>query len=1059
MWMNKLEVETMSIDDLYNNFKIVEQKVKKSVVASSGAQNLAFMTTPSTSSTNDANTASLQVSQVSAASPSVNTASPQVCTASVSDNTVYAFMVENPNGSNVLHQDLEQIHEDDLEAMDLKWQLSLLSVRAKKYYQKTGKKIFINGNDIAGYDKSKVECYNCHKLGHFARECRASRSKEDQFRNQDNTRKQGNKEDTSKAMLAIDGVGFDWSDMAEEQVQTNMALMAFSDSEVYTDKTCSKTCLNNYETLKKQYDDLLAKQLQTKFEAATYKRGLDTVEAQLVTYRKNEVLFSEEVVVLKREVGIKQYEINTLKTEFEKLKQEKDAFDFKIEKFDKASKDLDQLLESQITDKSKKGLGYSAVPPPHPLIYNRPNKLDLSYSGLDEFKEPEFKGYGPENSKKESNVVKESDNSKENSDKSLVKEQESQVKSSFVEGCGSNTSKKVSKVEPKKVRENNDAPIIEDWVSDDEEQDESMTKPEKKTVIPTAAKIEKPVKKSVRYAEMYRSQRPRGNQRNWNGQKSNQLESLDSIFNRLQKIVSRLAILGVIIAQEDLNLKFLSSLPPEWNTHVVVWMNKPEIETMSIDDLYNNFKIVEQKIKKTVGTSSGGQNLAFMTAPNSSSTNDANTAYSQVSAASPSVNTASPQVCTASVSDNTVYAFMVENPNGSNVLHQDLEQIHEDDLEAMDLKWQLSLLSVRAKKYYQKTGKKIFINGNDIAGYDKSKVECYNCHKLGHFARECRASRSKEDQFRNQDNTRKQGNKEDTSKAMLAIDGVGFDWSDMAEEQVQTNMALMAFSDSEVYTDKTCSKTCLNNYETLKKQYDDLLAKQHQTKFEAATYKRGLDTVEAQLVTYRKNEVLFSEEVDVLKREVGIKQYEINMLKTEFEKVKQEKDGIEFKIEKFDKASKDLDQLLESQITNKSKKGLGYSAVPPPHPLIYNRPNKLDLSYSGLDEFKEPEFKGYGPENSKKESNVVCEKESNNSKENSDKSLVKEQESQVKSTFVEGYDEKQDESKTKPKKKIVIPTAAKIEDQLKSQLGMQRCIDHKFLEGIREIGMVRSPIN
>ncbi|GJY74010.1 retrovirus-related pol polyprotein from transposon TNT 1-94, partial [Tanacetum coccineum] len=419
-------------------------------------------------------------------------------------------------------------------------------------------------------------------------------------------------------------------------------------------------------------------------------------------------------------------------------------------------------------------------------------------------------------------------------------------------------------------------------------------------------------------------------------------------------------------------------LPPVWNTHVVVWMNKPEIETMSINDLYNNFKIVEQKIKKIVGTSSGGQNLAFMTAPSSSSINDANTAYSQVSAASPSVNTVSPQVCTISISDNTVYAFMVENPNGFNVLHQDLDQNHEDDLEAMDLKWQLSLLSVRAKKYYQKTGKKIFINGNDIAGYDKSKVECYNYHKLGHFARECRASRSKEDQFRNQDNTKNQGNKEDTSKEMLAINGVGFDWSDMAEEQVQSNMALMAFSDSEVYTDKTCSKTCLNNYKTLKKQYDDLLAKQLQTKFESATYKRGLDTIEAQLVTYRKNEVLFSEEVVILKREVGIKQYEINTLKTEFEKLKQEKDAFDFKIEKFDKASKDLDQLLESQITDKSKKGLGYSAVPPPHPLIYNRPNKLDLSYSGLDEFKEPEFKGYGLENNKKKSNVV--KESDNSK-------------------------------------------------------------------------------
>ncbi|GJY42143.1 ribonuclease H-like domain-containing protein [Tanacetum coccineum] len=335
-------------------------------------------------------------------------------------------------------------------------------------------------------------------------------------------------------------------------------------------------------------------------------------------------------------------------------------------------------------------------------------------------------------------------------------------------------------------------------------------------------------------------------------------ESLDSIFNRLQKIVSRLAILGVVIAQEDLNSKFLRSLPPEWNTHVVVWMNKAEIETMSIDDLYNNFKIVEQSVKKSVGASSGAQNLAFMTAPSTSSTNDVNTAKPayEVSTVSPNVNTASPQVSTASFSDNVVYAFMVENPNGSNLLQQDLEQIHEDDLEAMDLKWQLSLLSMSAKRYYQRIGKMIFIKSNDTAGYDKSKVECFNCHKMGHFSRECRAPRSKEGQFKNQDNTKKQGNNEDTSsKAMLAIDCIGFDWSDMAEEQVQTNMALLAFSDSE-------------------------------------------------------NEVLFSEEVAVLKREVACKVYEINVLKSEFEKVKQEKEGIEFKNEKFDKALKDLDQLL-----------------------------------------------------------------------------------------------------------------------------------------------------
>ncbi|GKA10719.1 putative ribonuclease H-like domain-containing protein [Tanacetum coccineum] len=420
----------------------------------------------------------------------------------------------------------------------------------------------------------------------------------------------------------------------------------------------------------------------------------------------------------------------------------------------------------------------------------------------------------------------------------------------------------------------------------------------------------------------------------------------------LQKLVSRLLILGVVITPEDLNSKFLRSFPPEWNTHVVVWMNKADIETMSIDDLYNNFKIVEQEVKKSVGASTGTQNMAFMTTPSTSSTNDVNTANSacKISIVSPNINTFSSSVSTANINDNVVYAFMVENPNGSNLLQQDLEQIHEDDLEAMDLKWQLSLLSMRAKRYYQRTGKKIFINANDTARYDKSKVECFNCHKMGYFARECRAPRNKDGQFRYQDNSRNQESPKRTvnveytsSKAMLAIDGVGYDWSDMSEEQIQTSMALMAFLDSEVYNDKSCSKTYLKNYETLKKQCDNLIVKLNETEFKATTYKRGLATIEDQLITFRKNEVLFSEEIAVLKREVGCKDYEIGMLKTEFEKIMHEKEGIDFKTAKFDDASKCLDKLLESQITDKSKKGLGYHVVAPPHPLSLNAPTKLDF--------------------------------------------------------------------------------------------------------------------
>ncbi|GJW03436.1 ribonuclease H-like domain-containing protein [Tanacetum coccineum] len=268
--------------------------------------------------------------------------------------------------------------------------------------------------------------------------------------------------------------------------------------------------------------------------------------------------------------------------------------------------------------------------------------------------------------------------------------------------------------------------------------------------------------------------------------------------------------------------------------------------------------------------------MAFVSSP--SSTNELNTAYgvstanTQVSPASTQVSTASTQVSTANLSDATVYAFLANQPNGSQLVHEDLEQIHEDDLEEMDLKWQLALLSMRTRRFFQKTRRKITINGSDTAGYDKSKVECFNCHKMGHFARECRGARNQDTRNRNQDSSRRTVNVEDTSsKAILAIDGAGFDWSYMADDEVPTNMALMAFLDSEVYNDKTCSKTCLKSFETLKTQLDDLRIEFNKSEFNLATYKRGLAYVEEQLVFYKKNEVIFSDQIAVLKRDISYK--------------------------------------------------------------------------------------------------------------------------------------------------------------------------------------------
>ncbi|GKE43244.1 hypothetical protein Tco_1470528, partial [Tanacetum coccineum] len=120
-------------------------------------------------------------------------------------------------------------------------------------------------------------------------------------------------------------------------------------------------------------------------------------------------------------------------------------------------------------------------------------------------------------------------------------------------------------------------------------------------------------------------------------------------------------------------------------------LNKHDLDTMIFDDLYNNFKIVEQDVKGTTNSSSSSnsQNMAFVSSP--SSTNEVNTTYgvssnniqvstasTQVSTASTQVSIASTQVSTANLSDATVYVFLANQPNGSQLVHEDLEQIHED---------------------------------------------------------------------------------------------------------------------------------------------------------------------------------------------------------------------------------------------------------------------------------------------------------------------------------------------------------------------------------------------
>nr|GEV26693.1 hypothetical protein [Tanacetum cinerariifolium] len=226
---------------------------------------------------------------------------------------------------------------------------------------------------------------------------------------------------------------------------------------------------------------------------------------------------------------------------------------------------------------------------------------------------------------------------------------------------------------------------------------------------------------------------------------------LQAVEKRLQKLISKLEIHGESILQEDVNQKFLRSLSPKWNTHTIVWRNKPEINTLSLDDLYKNLKIYEPEVKGTSSLNTNTQNVAFVS---SNSTNSeigvVNTAHDATTASTQTTAFNSTKI--DNLSDDVICAFFVSQPKSPQLNNKDMQQIHPDDLKEMDLRWQMAMLTVRARRFLKDTRRKFYMNGTKTIEFDKSKVECYNCHKRRHFVRECKALRNQEN--KNRENTR-----------------------------------------------------------------------------------------------------------------------------------------------------------------------------------------------------------------------------------------------------------------------------------------------------------------
>ncbi|GJV76616.1 hypothetical protein Tco_1508200, partial [Tanacetum coccineum] len=207
-------------------------------------------------------------------------------------------------------------------------------------------------------------------------------------------------------------------------------------------------------------------------------------------------------------------------------------------------------------------------------------------------------------------------------------------------------------------------------------------------------------------------------------------ESLDKAYDRFQKLISQLEVHGAPISKEDINQKFLRSLPSSWNQIALIMRNKPDIDEIDIDDLYNNLRVYEDELKRSLGSNSASQNLAFLSSENTGDTNEVSTAIGdfEVSTAS-GIN----QVPSTPCAHDVAYSFLAQPTTSPQLENEDFQQMDGDDLEELDLRWQVAMLTVRVKKFIQRTGRNLDFKEKRHVSLDKSKIECYNCHRKGHL--------------------------------------------------------------------------------------------------------------------------------------------------------------------------------------------------------------------------------------------------------------------------------------------------------------------------------------
>ncbi|GJS66437.1 ribonuclease H-like domain-containing protein [Tanacetum coccineum] len=408
----------------------------------------------------------------------------------------------------------------------------LISLRMKKFYKKTGRKLQFDAKEPVGFDKTKVECYNCHKTGHFARECRTKGNQDSRRRDAWNSgnkdgRRSGKQED-SKALVTIDGEGVDWTSHSEEE--EDYALMACNSSGSDTEVTsCSNKCKESYANLKKLYDAQREQLSDASIEIKAYSQGLKKVEAQLVAHQQGQLWYEQKIKFMKIDLDDKTDVLTYHKKLLAEAQKEKEDLKAKVEKWHNSSKNLSKLLNTQMSANDKFGLGYGDHRYDGILSYenevlqsvfmNKESELEkqplydrfVTAGGMHAVPPPMTGNYMP------SGPDIEVDYSQFTYGPKQTQPSESESQSSEFDTCESNISTEPSElVSEPVVNESNvecqpkvwsDAPIIEEYESDSE--DEYVSIPTKEQETPSFANQQVKTPRETVKNQFTHSQKPK----------------------------------------------------------------------------------------------------------------------------------------------------------------------------------------------------------------------------------------------------------------------------------------------------------------------------------------------------------------------------------------------------------------------------------------------------------------------------------------------------------------------------------------------------------------------